>query len=324
MTDPLPTPHLALPTRNLPRTDLVLDELVLGTWGLCGGGYGRVYDEQRKATLARAWELGVRSFDMAPCWGPDGLSERAVAEQVGARRGEAVYVTRAGKLAAEYGLESDFSASALRQSCEASLSRLNTDHIDVWLLHNPSEQELGRDETRATAEALQREGKLRVWGASVSGESDARAALAAGAQVLCVPFNLLTPRVYWDIEAACSAQGVGVLSRSVLLYGMLAGRFSANKRFGPEDHRAQRWSHDAVRERVRQTHELRDHLHGGPALNVLSLALRFALAQPGVTSAIVGPRTPQQVETLLNAVEGERPALPPEQLTLLRHTVQSF
>jgi aryl-alcohol dehydrogenase-like predicted oxidoreductase len=325
MTEPVPTEtRLALPTRTLPRSDVALDELIFGTWGLCGGGYGRIYDEQRKATLTRAWELGMRSFDMAPCWGRDALSEHAVAEQVGTRRAEAMYITRAGKRAGEYGLESDFSAAALRASCEASLARLHTDRIDVWLLHNPSEEELGRDETRATAEALKREGKLRAWGASVSSESDARAALAAGVEVLCLPFNLLTPRVYWDLEAACTAQGVGVLARSVLLYGMLAGRFGASKRFGPEDHRAQRWSHDAVRERVRQTNELRDHLSGGPALNVLSLSLRFAIAQPGVTGAIVGPRTPQQVETLLNAVEGERPALPAEQLTLLRHKVQSF
>ncbi|HEX6240846.1 MAG TPA: aldo/keto reductase [Polyangiales bacterium] len=315
---------LPLPKRTLPRTDISLDELSLGTWGLCGEGYGRVYEEQRNATLARAFELGLRTFDMAPCWGADGLAERAVAELVGGRRDEAVYITRAGKRFGEYGLDSEFSAEELRKSCEGSLTRLGTDRIDVWLLHNPSEAELGRDETRATAEALQREGKLRAWGASVCSEAEARAALNAGVQVLCVPFNLLTPRLYWDIEAECSAQGVGVLARSVLLYGMLAGRFSPNKRFGPDDHRAQRWSFDAVKERVRQTNELRDHLHAGPALSLLSLALRFAIAHPGVSSALVGPRTPQQVETLLNAIEGERPALPPEQVVLLRQRVQSF
>jgi aryl-alcohol dehydrogenase-like predicted oxidoreductase len=313
-----------LPSRTLPETDVTLGELTIGTWGLCADAYGRVYDEQRKATLERAWELGLRTFDMAPCWGEDGLSERAVAELVGARRTEAVYITRAGQKPGEYGLESDCSASALRSACEDSLRRLGTDHLDVWLLHNLSESELALDDTRATAEALHKEGKLRAWGASVRSESEARAALAAGVQVLCVPFNLLTPNVLWDIQAACSTQKVGLLARSVLLYGMLAARFSANKRFGPDDHRAQRWSPEALRERVRQSNELRDHLHGGPALSVLSLALRFAIAQEGVTSAIVGPRTPQQVESLLNAVEGERPALPESQLTLLRHKLQSF
>lgn len=314
----------SLPTRKLAQSDITLDELSLGTWGLCGDAYGRVYDEQRKATLQRAWELGVRTYDMAPCWGEDALSERAVAELVGTRRNEAVYITRAGKLQGEYGLESDFSAAALRTECEASLKRLGTDHLDVWLLHNPSENELSHPETRTIAEALQQEGKVRTWGASVSSEAEARAALAAGVKVLCVPFNLLTPSLYWDIEAACNAQNVSVLVRSVLLYGLLAARFSATKRFAADDHRAQRWSPEALKERVRQTNELRDHLYGGPALNVLSLALRFAITQDAVASAIVGPRTPQQVETLLNAVEGERPALPDHQRTLLRHKVQSF
>jgi aryl-alcohol dehydrogenase-like predicted oxidoreductase len=314
----------SLLTRKLAARDTALTELTLGTWGLCGDAYGRVYPEQRKHTLLRALELGIKSFDMAPVWGADGLSESAVAEAAGNRRPELVYITRAGKQRGDFGLESDFSKEGLRASCEASLGRLATDYIDVFLLHNPSEAELRAEEVRATLESLQSEGKIRLWGASVSGEEDARAALEIGAQVLCLPFNLLSPNMFWDIEALCSAQNVAVLARSVLMYGMLAAQFGAQKRFAADDHRAQRWSHDALKERVRQTNELRDHLYGGPSLSVLSLALRFVLAHDNVSSAVIGARTPTQVETLINAIEGERPTLPDNQRSWLRSKVSTW
>lgn len=306
-----------LPTRKLPGDAIALSELTMGTWGLCAESYGRVFAEQRAHALARALSLGVRSFDMAPCWGDDGLAERAVAEAVGTRRDEVTYITRAGKVRGDHGLASAFSAAELRAACEGSLRRLGTDRIDVWLLHNPSEAELRSEELRSCAEALLSEGKVRAWGASVCHEEDARAALEVGAQVLCLPFNLLAPRGFWDVEAACRARNVGVLARSVLMYGMLAGRFGPRKRFGPDDHRARRWSPEALGERVRQTNELRDYAHG-PALNVAALALRFVLAHDVVCSAIVGPRSAGQLEVLITHIEGAPPALPPEQLELLR------
>jgi aryl-alcohol dehydrogenase-like predicted oxidoreductase len=312
-----------LPMRTLPGAAIALSELTMGTWGLCAESYGRVFPEQRAHTLTRALSLGVRSFDMAPCWGDDGLAERAVAEAVGTQRDEVTYITRAGKVRGEHGLTSAFSAAELRAACEASLRRLRTDRIDVWLLHNPSEAELRNEEVRGCVEALVTEGKVRAWGASVGQEEDARAALEVGARVLCMPFNLLAPRGFWDVEAACRAQQVGVLARSVLMYGMLAGRFGPKKRFGPDDHRARRWSPEALSERVRQTNELRDYLHNGPALNVGALALRFVLAHDTVCSAIVGPRSSGQLEGLITHIEGERPALPAAQLELLRTKLRS-
>lgn len=315
---------MTLLTRKLPGTDLSFSELTLGTWGLCADAYGRVEPELRDKTLNHALALGVRSFDMAPCWGDDGLSERLVAKAVGGRRDEVVYITRAGKIPHDTGLESDFSPEGLRSACEASLGRLGTDRIDVWLLHNPSEAELRHEETRETAMALQTEGKVRAWGASVCTEEEARAALSVGAQVVCVPFNLLTPHVFWDLEATASAQNVGVLARSTLLYGMLSGRFGPGKRFGPTDHRAQRWLPDALKERVRQTHELRDHHVGASAPTLLSLALRFVLAHDAVTSAVLGPRSPEQLETAVSVLSGERPLLSDPQRALLRNRLLAW
>jgi len=305
-------------TRKLANTDIELAELAMGTWGLCADSYGKVFDEQRTHTLARAVEQGVRTFDMAPCWGADGLSERAVALAIGDKRAECTYITRAGKVAHELGLVSDFSAEGLRSSCEQSLKRLNTDRIDVWLLHNPSEAELRSEEVRGTCAALQTEGKIRAWGASVASLEDGLTALDVGAQVLCAPFSLMQPRIVWDLESACSSRNVALIARSVLMHGMLAGRFATSKRFSTDDHRTQRWSPEALSERVRQAGELRQVFTEAPPRTLAALSLRFVLAHEAIGCAIMGPRTPGQVESAVTALEGARPLLSASQLELLR------
>ena len=135
-------------------------------------------------------------------------------------------------------------------------------------------------------------------------------------EVLCLPFNVLRPEALADISSDCSARGVGVLARSVLLHGMLAGRWSTKKSFVSDDHRALRWSPEALSERVQQVGDLRFLVHG-PVLSLASAALRFVLAHDVVSCAILGPRTPGQIEASLQSLQGD-PYLPPEDLERAR------
>jgi aryl-alcohol dehydrogenase-like predicted oxidoreductase len=293
-----------IPRRKLGTSGLEISELTMGTWGLIGESYGPVFPEQRERALKRALEQGIGAFDMAPTWGEEGASEREVAAVVvGAERDKVIYITRAGQVALDTGLEPRFDAASLRKECEASLTRLKTDRIDVWLLHEPSEEHLQAEEIRKLVEALVREGKVRCWGASVSSVASARVALECAAQVLCLPFHLLRPELVWDIGGDASARGAGILARSVLSHGLLTGRFTARKRFAPDDHRAHRWSPEALGARVQQASEL-SFLVNGPVLSLAAAAERFVLAHEVVSSAIVGPRTAGQVEACVHALSG--------------------
>jgi aryl-alcohol dehydrogenase-like predicted oxidoreductase len=316
-----------LRTRPLGSTGLELTELTLGCWGLFAGAYGPVFAEQQQRTLERALELGVRCFDMAPVWGDQGRSESAVAEAVGELRSEVVYVTRAGMRPGEAGFQRDFRAASLRAQCEQSLRRLRTDHLDVWLLHGAQEAELRSEEIRGLSEALISEGKIRCFGATVAHLDDARAALDMGAQVLCLPFSLLVPRLVWDLEPDLHARRVGLLARSTLDYGLLAGRWSARKRFAPGDHRGERWSEAALGARIEQLEARRFLLqeveaHGtareqNPVLTFAQAAQRFVLAHEVVSSLVLGARNPAQVEASIASIEA-LPFLPPESLARLR------
>ncbi len=302
-------------SRRLGSTGLQLSALTLGTWGLCAESYGRVFVEQQRATLARALELGITSFDMAPTWGEDGAAERAVAQAVGDRRDQLTYITRIGRVdargsarerndvAGEGGLAPAFGADELRAGCEASLRRLATDRIDLLLLQHPNSDEFRRDELPATMAALVSEGKIRAWGASVSHVDDARAALVSGAQALCLPFSMLQPEQVWDLASECRERGVGILARSVLLHGLLSGHWTDKKRFTADDHRFYRWSSEALGARLRQAREFQQRLQAAP--NLTTLALQFVLAHEDVTTGILGARTPAQVSAAVEALNSE-------------------
>ena len=285
-------------TRKLGNTGLELGELTMGTWGLCAESYGTVFPEQQTATLARAIDQGFTAFDMAPTWGDDGVAETAVAAAVGDRRDRMTYITRVGHVAGEGGVAEAFSAAQLREQCEASLKRLATDRIDVLLLQHPSiDRHLRDDAVHDTLGALKKAGKIRAFGASVSSSDDARAALVTGAEVLCIPFNMLQPELLWDVSSECREKGVGILARSVLLHGLLSGRWTDKKRFAADDHRQYRWTPEALAARLRQAVDYQSRLPI-PVPNMASLALHFALAHDDVSSVLLGPRTPAQVVAL--------------------------
>lgn len=309
MSDPLPT-------RKLGSTGLELSVLGMGTWGLCAESYGKIFTEQRTRTLARAVDQGLRVFDMAPWWGLEGASESEVRAAVDTRRDEMVYITRAGVATHGGSVERTFDHESLAAQCESSLKRLGTDRIDVWLLHEPREHDLRNERVRDSVEALKKAGKIRTWGVATGQIDVARAAMETGAPVLCLPFHLHRPRLVWDLTADATARGVGLIARSVLLHGILAGRWNNKKRFPADDHRGQRWNMDALGERVQQTNELRYLVHGS-ALSMASAAQRFVLAHEAVTCALIGPRTPGQLEASVNALSGEV-MMPPEDLGRVR------
>lgn len=308
-------------TRKLGNTGLELSELTMGTWGLFAESYGSVFPEQQTATLARAIDQGITAFDMAPTWGDEGAAESAIAAAVGDRRDRMIYITRAGHVAGEGGVAEAFTPQQLREQCEASLRRLATDRIDVLLLEHPSiDRHLRDDAVHATLAALKQEGKIRAFGASVSHADDARAALVTGAEVLCLPFNMLQPDLVWDVASECREKGVGILARSVLLHGLLGGRWTDKKRFAADDHRRYRWTPEALAARLRQALDYQSRVPIA-APNMASLALHFALVHDDVSSVIVGPRTPAQVVALTESHAAPL-ALSPIDLQFIYNSIQ--
>ncbi|MCA9600817.1 MAG: aldo/keto reductase, partial [Myxococcales bacterium] len=282
--------------------------------------HGKSTEEIFGEVVARALDLGVTTFDMAPLWG-DGFSETAVAKAVGSRRDGMVYVTRAGAAWKRGRAVTRFEAYDLISDCESSLRRLDTDRIDLWLLHNPPEHVLSRDDWMRTAVRLKEDGKIRFWGVSVGDDRAAKQVIEAGADAVCMAYSALNAEDLHVVANEAKQKGVGVLARSPLAYGLLAGKWQEGKTFGTEDHRAQRWSGHALRTRLRQVSNLKFLVHGD-VTNMTSAALRYVLANKLVSTAIVGARSTAQIEEAVTGA-GTEPFLPPADLAKIPEAIVS-
>lgn len=303
-------------SRSLGRTDLVLSEITLGTWGLAEQSYGKVPPERFEAVLRSAIDAGVTSFDVAPLWG-DGEAERKVGRALAeARIDEPVVITRGGVERVDGKLRQSFASDDLVRGCEASLERLGRETVELFLLHNPGVDVLRSEEWREGLERLEQEGKIRAWGVSAGDTDEARVAIAAGARAICITHNLLAPNALEDLAAEVARSGCGILARSPLSYGLLAGQWSEGRVFAQDDHRARRWSAKAFAERVRQVNAFR-FLVGPKHPDLATAALRFVLSHPAVTTAIVGARTPAQILSAADASSGRADLLSDDDLARL-------
>ena len=278
-------------TRYLGRTEVRVSEIALGTWGLASGAYGPVREERFEDTVRAAWEAGVTTYDLAPLWG-HGASETVTAKALGKNLADAVLVTRVGQVESGDRVMAQFDAIAIAGAIELSLERLGRDFVDVVLLHDPPEVALQSDRfSRGMGHAIA-SGKVRAWGVSTSSASCARIAMKVGAQVLCMPFNVLAPDDVEELMPMIKEQGVGVLARSPLAYGVLGGRLKPDATFAEDDHRRERWTREALGKRLERVETLRGMAKDG---DVADLALRVVLANPFVTSAVVGARSAEQI-----------------------------
>ena len=294
---------------------VVFSEIALGTWGLAAQSYGPVPEVQFRETVKEALASGVTTFDMAPSWG-DGLAERVVGEVIQSARDRVQYVTRAGG-------DGRWDAPSLVRSAEASLDRLGSASIDLLLLHNPGVDVLSAQTFRAAADTLKSSGKVRLLGASVGTAEEARLALQAHVDAICLPYNLLWSSAVHDVVGEIEAAGAGLFVRSPLAYGLLSGTWSAGRRFPRGDHRADRWRDTALAIRVKQAASLR-FLIRGEIRSLADAALRFVLSNRLVTSAIVGARSPLQIRQASEAVRAGAPYLDDEALMQLSQTLAAL
>lgn len=295
----------------------MVSELALGTWGLSGDGYGPVPDAEVDRVIDRAVQVGITLFDTADVYGyatsQIGAMERKLARRLPTAKTHVV--TKIGTSVEGYP-EKLFDAKSLFTAFEKSEERLARSPVDVVLLHNPSAATLRKDEATDRLKELKEEGRITAWGVSAGNFEVARLALEKGADVLEMAFNAFHAADVRALTVALREQGVGLLARSVLAHGLLAGQWSPEREFWPGDHRAERWNASELRRRVAQLAALRVAF-GGPVQTVRSVALRFVLEHDRVSSAVLGPRSVGQLDQLIREAGRQPPYLP-------RHAMKSL
>jgi aryl-alcohol dehydrogenase-like predicted oxidoreductase len=285
--------------RPLGKTGLRVTELALGTWGLSGDGYGPVAEAEQEMALQRALEMGFSLIDTADAYG-GGRMERLVGRAIGDRT-DVVIVTKGGTDRTTTPARKRFDAPFLRESLERSLRRLGRDRVDVYLLHNPTAEALRAGEAVDTLLALKAEGKIGHWGVSAGDVDVGREALKCQAEVLELAYNLIQGSDLHRLAGDVIVSGSGLLARSTLAYGLLAGRWTKDTQFAAGDHRADRWTQAELGRRIDQLATMTFLVHGDVS-TMRSAAVRYVLSNRIVSSAVLGPRNVAQLEDIVREV----------------------
>jgi aryl-alcohol dehydrogenase-like predicted oxidoreductase len=301
--------------RELGRTGIRVSAIGFGAWAIGGAagasgtplGWGRTSDESL-AAIRRARDLGVTFFDTADSYG-FGRSESLLGIVLSRRRQDVIIATKVGIVRTAVGeMRKDFSKQHIFHAVDGSLKRLRSDYIDLYQAHNPTLDELRREDIQEAMEMLQDAGKIRSWGVSISTPEEGLEIVSRGwAHVIQVLYNVLNQAPARELFPAAQAKGYGIIARVPLASGLLTGKFRPDSQFSADDVRQNFLTPRRLQEAVDAVDEAKAII-GGSARSLAEAALRFVLAHEAVSTTIPGAKTMHQVETNAAAGEGALPA----------------
>ncbi len=297
--------------RKLGNTGITVSDIGFGGWAIGGAaeasgtplGWGRTNDEDSLAAIRRARELGVTFFDTSDSYG-FGRSESLLGIVLSRRRQDVVIATKVGVVRDSDGkLRKDFSRAHISHAVDGSLKRLRTDYIDLLQLHNPTLDDLRRDDIHEAMDRLQEVGKIRFWGVSISTIDEGMEIVNKGwGYALQVLYNALNQAPADELFPLAFKKGYGLIARVPLASGLLSGKFRPDTVFAKDDVRQNFLTPKRLEEVLPRIDEAKSII-GGTARSLAEGALRFVLANDCISTAIPGAKNVRQVEMNASADE---------------------
>jgi aryl-alcohol dehydrogenase-like predicted oxidoreductase len=293
---------------HLGRAGISVSRLCLGTMN-----FGQeTSEEDSYAIMDRAHELGINFFDSANVYGwkkGEGVTEQIIGRwfaKGGGRREKTVIATKLYGSMGDWPNDEKLSALNIRRACDASLKRLQTDYIDLYQMHHV-DRNTPFDEIWEAMEVLRQQGKIIYAGSSnfagwhIAKAQETAARRGFGGLVSEQShYNLLTRTVELEVLPVCDDYGLGVIPWSPLGGGLLGGVLrKIDKGRSASEHMLAEL--DKHRDKIERYEALCDDLGEDPA----NVALAWLLKQQAVTGPIIGPRTIEQLDGSVRAVEIE-------------------
>ncbi len=297
--------------RTFGRTGMSVSALGFGSWPMSGEDrYGAIEDAEAIKAIHQALDAGVNCVDTAAGYGW-GHAEEVVGEALVGRRSRVILATKCGLIQepGQVRARRDISRASILREVEASLRRLRTDVIDVYLIHWPVENG-AYEEAFRTLDDLVRAGKVRFVGVSnFTVEQMERCRSVRPIDVIQVGYHLFDRRMEQEVFPYCERHGIAVMGYGSLAHGLLTGTFTAETRFAEADWRAggvafgqPLFRPGNVEKNVAVVERLRREVAAPRGVPVSQVALAWVLSNRRISTALVGARTPAEVEQNLPAL----------------------
>lgn len=307
--------------RVLGKSEVQVSPITLGAWAIGGWMWGGSDKKDSLRAIESCLDNGITSIDTAPIYG-FGHSEEVLAEAIKGKRDKYEILTKCGMRwedkKGEYfftsndnsGIQRDIYKYSGKDSiiaeCEESLKRLRTDYIDLYQIHWP-DSTTPIEESMEAFSILLKQGKIRAAG--VSNYSVEQMTKAAGVVELStnqVPYSMVRREIEEDVVPWCLEMECGILAYSPLQRGLLTGKITPDYPFAPGDSRPET-PHFKVNNLIRTNKFLEKikPLADEKGATLSQLVIAWTLLQPGITVALVGARTEEQVKQNAGAMEVE-------------------
>lgn len=279
---------------TLGTTGLTVSPICLGTWQ-ASPLWGNMPDADLVGAIRRAYEVGINFFDTAPTYGEGRAETLLAAGMADMPREEIVVCTKCYCLLRPDGKRVfDVTGESILRQCEASLERLQTDYIDLYLLH-AFDPKADPEAATAALEKLKAAGKIRAYGVSNYTAEQLRMALHFGDYTALQPvYNFTNTAAENDLLPLAMTAGVGVFVYSPLAKGLLSGKYRGDETFTDSRQNSGVFQGEAFRTMCDKVRDL------GPMaekyeMTIPQLILAATLMHPGIHCAITGSKRPEQI-----------------------------
>lgn len=290
---------------TLKNSDLKVSRICMGGCPMGGYGWGDVQEKELLDAIACAVDNGINFFDTADTYGL-GQSEKTLAKGLGSRRNEVIIESKFGVRFGKEGTTYDNSPKYIQECLESSLQRLNTDYIDVYVVHyrdgkTPMEDVVGK------LEDLRKEGKLRYFGLSNIHEDGLAELLPHKGKFVCCQdeYSLACRNFEKDLLLVQGEIGVTPLTWGSLGQGILTGKYDSSCRFEQNDRRSRDIYQNFHGNKLAKNLDIVDAMRPIAEVHkvsVAAVAIRFIMDYLTDSAVLVGAKRPAQIMSNLESI----------------------
>ena len=287
-------------------TEMKVSRIAQGTWAIGGWMWGGTDERESIRTIHAALDKGINLIDTAPVYG-FGVSEEIVGKAI-EERGQREKVFIATKVGLEWhdgSVTRNSSPARIRKEIQDSLRRLRTDYVDIYQVHWP-DLAVPIEETARTMHDLYQEGLIRAIGVSnYSLEQMNRFRTVSELHTVQPPYNLFEREIERDVLPYVREKNLSAFAYGPLCRGLLTGTMRPDTKFTGDDLRLSdpKFQPPRFAQYLNAVQQLDNLAQKRYAKNVMDLAVRWVLDQPGITAALWGARHPEELEAVADVLD---------------------